>query len=705
MAKRRGPGRPKGSKNKKSSKGFLGKFKSSGLSEKVVREVAGVILFVIAVIILLGIFGIGGSFSLTVADFTRQVIGWAIFVFPIALIVFSIALFYPEKLEITPFTYLGFFGFILSFAGMFHAFIPHEESKYIADLGSGGGLAGHYIMSFMSKLFNPLLSFIILLAFAIIFFLLASNTSLRDLINSLKKERVTSKEKLIDKKRDIRINEPEGTKKEQPLRKEKHEEKTPSPMIVGDDSGWLFPALDLLDLTTTKPDAGNIKSSAEIIQKTLANFSVKVAMGDVNVGPTVTQYTLKPDEGVKLNKITNLDRDLALALAAHPIRIEAPIPGKSLVGVEVPNKEAAIVRLRSIMESETFEKRRSNLSVVLGLDVSGHPQIADITRMPHLLIAGATGSGKSVCINALLLSLLYQNTPKQLKMILVDPKRVELSPYNGIPHLLAPVVVEPEKTVSALKWAVVEMEKRYKTLQDAGKRNIAEYNAAKGEEALPYIVIVVDELADLMSVAASEVEHLIVRLAQMARAVGIHLILATQRPSVDVITGLIKANITTRIAFSVASQVDSRTILDQSGAEKLLGMGDMLFISSDSPKPRRIQGAFVAEKEVKNVTDFIKKQGEPEYNEEILSQPTKAGGDLGAPDDELFIDAADCVVRAGKASASLLQRRLRIGYARAARLLDLLEERAIIGPPDGARPRDVLISDISEILDESQEEE
>jgi S-DNA-T family DNA segregation ATPase FtsK/SpoIIIE len=426
-------------------------------------------------------------------------------------------------------------------------------------------------------------------------------------------------------------------------------------------------------------------------------------MGDVNVGPTVTQYTLKPEEGVKLTKITNLDRDLALALAAHPIRIEAPIPGKSLVGVEIPNKTSAVVRLRSILETETWKNRRSNLSFVLGLDVAGHPQIADITKMPHLLIAGATGSGKSVCINALILSLLYQNTPQQMKMILVDPKRVELSLYNAVPHLLSPVIVEPDKTVSALKWAVAEMEQRYKILQQAGKRNITEYNATKGKEGMPYIVIIIDELADLMAVAANEVEGLICRLAQMARAVGMHLVVATQRPSVDVITGLIKANIPTRIAFSVASQVDSRTILDQSGAEKLLGMGDMLFVSPDTPKPKRIQGALVVEKEVKGITEFLKEQGEPEYNEEILKQPTKAGGgDLGAPDDDLFLDAADCVIRAGKASASLLQRRLRIGYARAARLLDLLEERGIIGPADGARPRDVLVSDISEVLDEEE---
>lgn len=699
MAKR-GPGRPKGSKNKKSivKKGLL----SPNFTEKVYREAAGVAIFIFALIVLLGIFGIGGTFSSTIADFLRKGFGWAVFMLPITLGVFGIALFYPEKLTISAYTFIGIVGFLASFAGMFHAFVPMEDSKYIADLGSGGGIFGHGINSVMSSLFSPGLTFVILLGLSIIFFLMASNTSLRDILLSLKKE-----DDGKEKAKSVKINEPVGTPKVNGLAKKEAapvKEPETSPLVVGDDTGWKFPPLSLLETTTSKPDAGNIQGNADIIQKTLANFTVKVSMGEVNVGPTVTQYTLKPDEGVKLNKITNLDRDLALALAAHPVRIEAPIPGKSLVGVEIPNKASALVRLRAIMESEAFEKRRSNLAVVLGLDVSGHPQIADITKMPHLLIAGSTGSGKSVCINALLLSLLYQNTPSQLKLILVDPKRVELSPYNSIPHLLSPVIVEPEKTVSALKWAVVEMERRYKTLQDAGKRNIGEYNAARGKEGLSYIVIVIDELADLMAVASNEVEGLIVRLSQMARAVGIHLVLATQRPSVDVITGLIKANITTRIAFSVASQVDSRTILDQSGAEKLLGMGDMLFISADTPKPKRIQGAFVSEKEVKGITDFVKSQGQPEYNEEILAQPSKGSSDLGAPDDEMFIDAADCVVRAGKASASLLQRRLRIGYARAARLLDLLEERGIIGPADGARPRDVLISDISEILDETDEE-
>lgn len=695
MAKHRKPGRPKGSKNKRSEQK-----EGSGkkLNPIAIREAWGVLIFLLSVVIFLGIFGWAGTFGYGLNEILLRTFGWATFILPFVLAIFAVALFIPEKLRLSAFTFIGLLGFVASFAGMFQIFVDPAEALERAKIGSGGGYVGYYIQGVMLRFFNAPLSFLLLAGLSIIFFLIASNTPLRDIFRVFKKK--TDEE--IKPKQNVHINEPAGSKIS--LADLKNRNAKPSaeytPMTVGDDAGWNFPPLDLLDSASSRPDAGNIQNNAGIIQKTLANFGINASMGDVNVGPTVTQYTLKPEEGIKLNKITTLDKDLSLALAAHPIRIEAPIPGKSLVGVEIPNKASAIVRLRSIFETETWKNRRSNLSVVLGLDVAGHPQIADVTRMPHLLIAGATGSGKSVCINTVILSLLYQNTPKQLKMILVDPKRVELSLYNGIPHLLTPVIDEPDKTISALKWAVAEMENRYRILQEAGKRNIEEYNSSRGREGIPYIVIIIDELAQLMAISANEVENYIVRLAQLARAVGIHLILATQRPSVDVITGLIKANVTTRIAFSVASQVDSRTILDQAGAEKLLGLGDMLFISADTPKPKRIQGSLVMEKEVKGVTEFLKTQGEPEYNEEILRQPIKGSADFSAPDDDLFLDAADCVIRAGKASASLLQRRLRIGYARAARLLDLLEERGIIGPADGARPRDVLVSDISEVLDE-----
>jgi S-DNA-T family DNA segregation ATPase FtsK/SpoIIIE len=374
--------------------------------------------------------------------------------------------------------------------------------------------------------------------------------------------------------------------------------------------------------------------------------------------------------------------------------MELPIPGKALVGIEVPNKSSAIVRLREVMQTTDFINFKSKLALGLGRDVAGRPMLADLAKMPHLLIAGATGTGKSVAINSLFISLLYRNTPQDVKFIVIDPKRVELNLYNGIPHLLTSVITESEKSVNALKWSVAEMERRYKLLSEAGKRNIIEYNEAN-ELHLPYIVIIVDELADLMSVAQQDVEAAIVRLAQMARAVGIHLVLATQRPSVEIITGLIKANITSRIAFAVASQIDSRTILDSGGAEKLLGNGDMLFTSAEFTKPRRIQGAYLGEKEVKKVVDFFKQQtGAVIYNEEVVEKPKRnlaipgmeTGDDV---DDDLYAAAHEEVTRAGKASASLLQRRLRIGYARAARLLDILEDKGIIGPGDGAKPREV----------------
>jgi S-DNA-T family DNA segregation ATPase FtsK/SpoIIIE len=425
-------------------------------------------------------------------------------------------------------------------------------------------------------------------------------------------------------------------------------------------------------------------------------------MGDVSIGPTVTQYTFKPAEGVKLSAITALQNDLALALAAHPVRIEAPIPGKSLVGLEVPNEGVAIVRLREVLQSDEYQKSAKALTLALGRDVAGNPVVADLAGMPHLLIAGATGSGKSIAINTLLASLLYRNSPQQLKMILVDPKRVELTAYNGIPHLITPVIIEPKKTIAALRWCVAEMDKRYELLNVSGKRNIASYNAASKGSKLPYIAVVIDELADLMAVAANDVEAAIVRLAQMARAVGIHLIVATQRPSVDVITGLIKANITTRMAFTVASSIDSRTILDHAGAEKLLGNGDMLFISAQLSKPRRIQGAFVSETEVARVTDFLKEHTtEPAYVEGVTNgQAAGANGTPGAlsasesaeDDDPMLEQAKAVIVESGKASASLLQRRLSLGYARAARLLDIMEQKGWIGPGQGAKPREIFLA-------------
>ncbi len=466
-------------------------------------------------------------------------------------------------------------------------------------------------------------------------------------------------------------------------------------------TNWQIPSPNILDGNDGDPTSGDIRANSNIIKRTLINFGIQIEMGEVNVGPTVTQYTMKPSVGIKLSRITSLQNDLALALAARSLRIEAPILGKSLVGIEIPNQSVAMVRMKNMINSEEFKKRKSNLEIILGRDVSGYPVIADLAKMPHLMIAGSTGSGKTVCINTLIVGLLFQNSPETLKFIMVDPKRVELTPYNDIPHLLTPVITDPDKAINSLKWSITEMENRYDLLSHLGCRNIESYNEAvktkfKQRDVLPYIIIIIDELADLMATHGREIEAAVVRLAQMARAVGIHLVLSTQRPSVEVITGLIKANITTRIAFQVASQIDSRTILDAAGAEKLLGSGDMLYLSGDSNKPRRIQGVFISEEEVRKITGFLKNQKEEsgeEYNEEITESKKSSlefsAEEGGADEDLLYDDAVEVVKNAGKASASLLQRRLRIGYARAARLLDIMEDKGIVGPADGAKPREV----------------
>lgn len=478
-------------------------------------------------------------------------------------------------------------------------------------------------------------------------------------------------------------------------------------LTTASDPNWQFPSMDLLNQKQDKADAGDVNTNAKIIHDTFENFNIEVEMEGANIGPRVTQYTLKPPTGVKLTKITALDNNLSLDLAAHSIRIEAPIPGKRAVGIEVPNLKAATVRVSSIFNSSNWQNMTSPLSIAIGKDISGSPIVTDLDRMPHLLVAGQTGSGKSVMINTILTSLLYRNSPSDLKLILVDPKQVELKPYDEIPHLLTPVITEPEKCISALKWAVAEMERRYRALADVGKRNIVEYNNLKKEEGMPYIVIVIDELADLMMMAARDVEALIVRVAQKARAVGIHLVLATQRPSVDVITGLIKANIPARIAFKTTSQVDSRTIIDQVGAEKLLGMGDMLMTLADSPKPKRIQGALIDEDETTKIIDFIRMQRPPQYDEEVVSQPVQLNGkggvvsdygSAGDNDDEMFKDAVRVVIDNHKASTSLLQRRLRIGYGRAARLIENMEEQGIVGAADGSRPREVLVSSYNDVF-------
>lgn len=482
--------------------------------------------------------------------------------------------------------------------------------------------------------------------------------------------------------------------------------------VAGQNKIWRYPPLSLLsDKGGAPADRGDVKKNAAIIEKTLDSFGIQARVAEVNGGPAVTQYALEIAAGVKITKIANLQHDIALSLATRTgtVRIEAPIPGKSLVGIEVPNHTLEIVTLKSVLASDEMKKHKSKLAVCLGKDTASNPVVFDIDRMPHVLIAGTTGSGKSILIHSLISSLLFRNSPDEMKLILVDPKRVEMTLFNNIPHLLTPVIVEPEKILSALKWAMAEMDRRYKLFQSVGVRNIQGYNEMSGFQALPYIVIFIDELADLMMFAPVEIEDAITRLAQLARATGIHLIVATQRPSVDVITGLMKANIPCRIAFNVSSMIDSRVIIDQPGAEKLLGRGDMLFLPPDAAKPFRIQGVMVTDQEISAVNKYLKDMGiAPQYTEEVTQMPIgRIGRGWGAGDgsekDELFEEAVRTVCQYDRASASLLQRRLRVGYARAARIIDELEAAGIIGPGDGAKPRDVLVRNADEYFASQQQ--
>ena len=479
--------------------------------------------------------------------------------------------------------------------------------------------------------------------------------------------------------------------------------KTDTPLTSTGNQSWVYPSMSLFDDTPgAKADRGDVRKNAQIIEQTLDSFGITARVAEVNNSPSVTQYALEVALGTKLAKILSLSNDLAMALAAPggQIRVEAPIPGRSLVGIEMPNRSLEVVPIRAILESDAMKNAKSKISVPLGLDVAGQPKVADISKMPHVLIAGQTGSGKSICINSWISTILFRASPDEVRLIMVDPKRVELSGYNGIPHLLTPVIVEPEKVVSALKWAVNEMERRYKMFTEVGAKNIDGYNNLSGFQSIPYILIVIDELAEIMLFSPAEVEDNICRIAQMARATGIHLVLATQRPSVNIITGLIKANIPTRIAFAVASMTDSRVVLDTPGAEKLLGRGDMLYIPPDLAKPVRVQGCFISDKEVNRLIDFLKTQRTGEYNDEITRQPVNSPNSTsknimvsdGEERDAMFDDAIKLIQETGKASASLMQRRLKLGYARAARVLDELEAAGIVGPVNGAKAREILIA-------------
>lgn len=665
-------------RGRKSRKSAFSRFDWS-INPIVSREIMAVGLVVVGLILLLALFNAAGSLGVFAAGILDRWFGIVKFIIPILLVVAGTVVWSLNQSSVRFPPILGGVGLVI--------FLP----ALVASLGLNGGVFGEGLLNLLVIWMGTVAAILILILLNFVAVVLIANISIRDLVINLHPSNISFKAPRLT----LLNNKSDQAGARAPVIKMPGRPKAGSIPVIAMRGDWKFPDLSLLKLSHSKATAGNVIKNAETIKKTLGDFGIEVTMRDVNIGPTVTQYTLKPAEGIKLNRITARANDIALALAAHPIRIEAPIPGKAAVGIEVPNKVPAIVTLREVIETPEFKHIKSDLAIALGRDAAGAPVVVDLRKMPHLLIAGATGSGKSIAINSLIIGLLYQNTPQELRLILVDPKRVEFTAFNDIPHLLTPVIIEPDKTVNTLKWALTEMDRRFKLFQEVGSRDIVSYNSKYKDASLPYIVIVIDELADLMSQSAKEVEGAIVRIAQMARAVGMHLVVATQRPSVDVITGLIKANITSRIAFTVASQVDSRTILDISGAEKLLGKGDMLFLSPEfSGKPKRIQGCLITEEELKNVTNFLKQNAPPQYDEMVMNFTAKSASGRGLDgniDDDLYDDARETVVQAGKASASLLQRRLRIGYARAARLLDLLEAQGVIGPPDGAKPRDILV--------------
>jgi DNA segregation ATPase FtsK/SpoIIIE, S-DNA-T family len=699
MAKRNGNGSKNGSRREKSA--AMREPQEPRLHPDTKNSILAISFICIGIVLILARFATAGPAGDLIYRGLDTLFGLGYFILPTTLFFAAVVFLFAGRKRVALMTLIGALILVLSFLAL-------------VEIASGkGGWLG-VILGSLKTPFGTIAASVINVFILIIAVLVTANVPLK-----LRWAQKEDSEEMDEEEAPLLVtgtDEKDSTEtdKERDAEKDlenvdvthqKDEDAKPKKFKAPVFKNYVPPPLSLLNSDTSKPTTGDLLANANVIKRTLDSFGIPVEMGEINVGPSVTRYTLKPAEGVKLSRITALNSDLALALAAHPIRIEAPIPGKSLVGIEVPNKAAALVRLGSLMNYPEFNAS-GPLGFIMGRDVSGEPIFANIEKMPHMLIAGATGSGKSILVHALLTSLLYKNSPQTLKMVLIDPKRVELSIYDGIPHLISPVITDNKKAVGVLKWAISEMERRYELLQKAGSRDIKSYNNSHAADALPFILIGIDEMADLMTSFGREVEGSIVRLAQMARATGIHLLLATQRPSVEVITGLIKANITSRVALQVASQIDSRTILDTSGAEKLLGHGDLLFISAELSKPKRIQGAYITEEEIRAVADFVRENNKVEMVEQeepdiekggpaalgiagpgSFDQFMESGG--GDEDDDLFDEALATVLEAKKASASLLQRRLKVGYARAARLLDLMEAGGYIGPGDGAKPRDV----------------
>ncbi len=778
------------------------------LKSSVLRDIYGIAYLSVGVFTILSFynsFGIVGEYWL---EFIGPILGWGVYVFPFVLIAISLYYFLSKKIALAVSKLIGMVLMTLAVLSVLHLYVPMDAIYSSAQAGEYGGYVGFVTNFLFLEVFKmgALGSAVVFFIVFVVGILMTFEISIIDLVNFFKpsfdfvkinrvddleevprrkaqKELVEEDDELedfdprevikhIEKMPDSDFGMPANYEDEPTIKikranissdpevsEDGKDDRTKQIPIKSEDealtsgdgniaSDWKAPSLDLLSpaVPDIALDDEMLADNALKIQEKLQQFGIDVSMHDVHVGPTVIQYTLKPHEGIKLSKITTLKNDLALALAAHAIRIEAPIPGRGLVGIEVPNENRSVVHLREIMESKEYSELDSNLRFPLGRDVSGKPIVGDLGAMPHILIAGATGSGKSVGMNTFILSLLYQNSPADLRMILVDPKRVELTGYNGLPHLLTPVITDPEKAAIALRWAVSEMNRRYQLFAELGCRNIKDYNTLCAEKAnkngggdlieeaadmdlsdgqgfvqrvddeevqtsiegqcgdlqkMPKIVIIIDELADLMMASGKEVEASICRIAQMARAVGLHLVIATQRPSVDVITGLIKANIPARIAFAVSSQVDSRTIIDGGGAEDLLGKGDMLYLPGGTSKLSRIQGIFVSSKEIERVVNNVKLHGDPVYHVDIVSPKVLKESVQGLPNSGINSDASDVdamyeqalqvVMEQRKASASLLQRRLKIGYARAARLLDLMEDNGAIGPVNGAKPREIYV--------------
>ena len=693
-------------------------------------EIAGLSSFALAVLVTISLADLGaGALGRFFARIFRLGLGWGAYFIPLCLILLGILLMQRER-KISSSRFTGTLLLVLVLLTLFHLQYPKTEVWSYAWAGEGGGLIGALFALIFLTLFGLLGSYIVLVTLGLIASLLITDLSLvnlsRGIINRVKEggrvihrccanplaQGEEIKQEGAEEERFVpvlvgREEKPEPIRELEKIPEEEVKEEgtkaAPPPVEpIRSVLSYQLPPVHILRRNKGQRDTRwqkHVTENIKLLEDTLAQFNVKARVIEVSRGPAITRYELQLAPGTKVSRILSLADDISLHLAAPDVRIEAPIPGKAAVGIEVPNKEITPVYLREVVESPVFKESTSPLTFALGKDIAGEVVIADLGKMPHLLIAGATGSGKSVCLNALLASLLFRVKPDEVKFILIDPKRVELSVYNDLPHLLAPVVVDPQRAAATLCWLVQEMENRYNLFAQRGVRNIGRYNRSldpseEKELFLPYIVVIIDELADLMFVAPSEVEDAICRLAQMARAAGIHLVIATQRPSVDVITGLIKANIPSRISFAVSSQTDSRTILDMGGAEKLLGKGDMLFLPVGSIKPYRLQGAFITDKEVEKLVYFWRQQAEPEYREEVLEAElaTQEKGNPGEEEDELFPQALELVVEQQQASASMLQRRFRIGYTRAARIIDLMEERGYVGPSEGSKPRQVLIS-------------